>query len=554
MEKVVAIIKNIIESVRCIAYRSGSIFVFLYIAVMAVIFPFYLTDGYRNAGTDKSMLFRYVGMGFVLAMLVCSLIYAMCSLIYGLCSLRKAEKGNFIQRICLSDKLIFVYGLLTIVSFLCSNNKQDAFWGSEGWYMGLAAQMTFIMSYFFISRFLICKNLMLVLFVISAFVTFMWGTLNRFSVYPVAFDASSPSFIATLGNINWYCGYWSVFFPIAVGLFYISIVRENDLRWKNIMCRMGAGLYLAVSTAAGAVQGSDSAMLVFAVVTLVLYCVSARDKHHRKAFYITVMVMCAVCQTLRLIRDIFPKAMNYDSVSADILTDGNLTAILFLVLLFQVTDEKLIDKLSERYLRLERTIVMVIILAALLTLVGLITINTINPSSIGALSDNPIFTFNSKWGSSRGATWTAGIKVFADNSVIEKLIGLGPDSFDYGVYRDGSSAADMVIGIFGDSRLTNAHSEWITVLVNTGLLGLITYVGMFMTKTVRYIANGMNKNISLPIAFVCGLALVGYMSNNIFSFQQVLNGPFVYIMLGIGEAVIRESKADKREIYEDSNL
>lgn len=540
MEKARTIISNIIESVRYTAYKSGSIFVFLYITIMAVIFPFYLTDGYRNAGTDKSMLFRYVGIGFVLAMLVCTLIYV-------LCSLRKTENANLIQRMCLSDKLIFMFGLLTIVSFLCSNNKQDAFWGSEGWYMGLAAQMTFIMSYFFISRFLICKNLMLVLFVLSTFVTFLWGTLNRFSVYPITFDASSPSFIATLGNINWYCGYWSVFFPVAVGLFYISIVRGNDLRWKNVISRLGTGLYLAVATAAGAVQGSDSAILVFVTVMLVLYCVSARDKYHRKAFYITVVVMCAVCQILRLIRDIFPKAMNYDSVSADILTDGNLTAILFLVLLFQVTDEKLIDKLSERYLCLERTIVLVIILAALLVLMDLITINTINPGSIGALSDNPIFTFNSKWGSSRGATWTAGIKVFADNSIFEKLIGLGPDSFDYGVYREGSRAADMVIGMFGDSRLTNAHGEWITVLVNTGLLGLITYVVMFMTKIVRYITNGMNKDVPLPIAFVCGLALIGYMSNNIFSFQQVLNGPFVYIMMGIGEAVIRERRSGEGE-------
>lgn len=547
MEKARSIISNIIESVRYTAYKSGSIFVFLYITVMAVIFPFYLTDGYRNAGTDKSMLFRYVGMGFVLAMLVCTLIYV-------LCSLRKTENANLIQRMCLSDKLIFMFGLLTIVSFLCSNNKQDAFWGSEGWYMGLAAQIIFLSSYFFISRFLKGTKVLITLFILSTTVTFMWGTLNRFSVYPVIFDASSPSFIATLGNINWYCGYWSVFFPISMGLFYISIVHDNTLRWKNIMCRMGAGLYLAVSTAAGAVQGSDSAMLVFVAMMLVLYCVSAVDKHHRKAFYITVMLMCAVCQIIRIIRAVFPVSMNYDSTTADILTSGNLTAILFFVLLWQVLDKKLIDKLSNAYLRRERTVVLSVISVAMIIFISLITINTLNPGSIGALLDNQIFTFNNKWGSSRGATWTAGIKVFADNSVIEKLIGLGPDSFDYGVYREGSSAADMVIGIFGDSRLTNAHGEWITVLVNTGLLGLITYVGMFMTKTVRYITNGMNKDVPLPIAFVCGLALVGYMSNNIFSFQQVLNGPFVYIMMGIGEAVIRESKADKREIYEDSNL
>ena len=118
----------------------------------------------------------------------------------------------------------------------------------------------------------------------------------------------------------------------------------------------------------------------------------------------------------------------------------------------------------------------------------------------------------------------------------EKLVGLGPDSFAYGVYREGSSAIEMVRDTFGNSRLTNAHNEWITVLVNTGVFGLAAYLGMFLSKTVRYI----NKGISLTMTFACGLTLVGYMSNNLFSFQQVLNGPFIFIMMGIGEAIVRE--------------
>ena len=33
---------------------------------------------------------------------------------------------------------------------------------------------------------------------------------------------------------------------------------------------------------------------------------------------------------------------------------------------------------------------------------------------------------------------------------------------------------------FGGVRLTNAHNEMITILVNTGILGLLTFLGIFM--------------------------------------------------------------------------
>lgn len=514
---------------------AGNFFTFLYVFVMTVVFPFYLTNGYRNAGTDKSMMFRYWGLGLILSVLLCAVISLIC---IGAGNLgQKPDFKACISNISISDKLVLMYGLAVIVSFLCSNNKQEAFWGAKGWYIGFATQMIYVVSYFCISRFLRMHNAIIVLTLISTAFTFALGTLNRFSVYPVIIEGANPGFIATLGNINWFCGYWSVFFPMAVGLFYMSIVNKDKVRNRVI-----SGIYLAICAATGAVQGSDSAILVFVAVTLVLFWISAGDVIHRSAFYMTVMIMCGACQLLHIIRVIFPNAMNYDSATAELMTGGNFTLVLFVAafILWVLTDNVCkrhfsLDSISS-YMQCERIAVLIVGIAALIIYVILLIRNTINPGSIGPLSGNPIFTFNEKWGSSRGITWTAGIKVFGDMNLFEKLVGLGPDSFAYGVYREGSSAADAVIAAFGNSRLTNAHNEWITVLVNTGIWGFITYIGFFVSKAVRYIRRG----VMLPVVFACGLSLVGYMSNNMFSFQQVLNGPFVFIMMGIAEAVIRD--------------
>lgn len=506
-----------------------SFYVFLYLFVMAVFFPFFLTWGYRSAGTDKSMLFRFIGLGLLISVLPCALVHWMTKL-------QKEGFYNWFTGISVSDWLAIGYSVVTVLSYLCSENKQEAFWGAKGWYIGLMTQLFYLASYFFISRFLKGEKVLLVLFGVSTSISFLLGSLNRFSVYPLELEGANPSFIATLGNINWFCGYWSVFFPIAAGLFY-------GCKKQPVWCRILSGCYLALTTMTGAMQGSDSALLVFGAVILVLFCVSCAETDSRKRFYETMMVIGASCQVLRAVWSVFPERMNYDSDAMNILAGENLTLIMssvaFLLWLVLAALEKKgisADKI-EHVMRWEKVVVLMLCAAVLFGFVFLLVYNTLHPGSIGRLSENKMFTFDAYWGSSRGVTWTAGWRVFCDQPLGRKLIGLGPDSFAYGVYQEGSSAAQMVRDIFGSSRLTNAHNEALTVLVNTGLLGLVTWAGFFLTKAVSFLKNN-KKNV---LAFACGLAVVGYLSNNLFSFQQVLNGPFVYIALGIGEAVLRKN-------------
>ncbi len=550
--------KTIRESIKRCMENVCSFYVFLYLLVMAVWFPFFLTWGYRNAGTDKAMLFRFFGLGLLLSVTPCAFIYWIC---------RWQAEGlkRLLKRVPDSDWLVLTYFLVTVVSFLCSENREEAFWGTRGWYIGFVTQVIYLLSYFYISRFLKGEKVLILLFIISTTVSFGLGILNRFSVYPIKLEGANPSFIATLGNINWFCGYWSVFFPIAVGMFYYEMRNRRSLydssgklTWKSIAVRVLCSAYLALATATGALQGSDSAMLVFAAVTIVLFCVSCGEYAHRKAFYKTVLVMCGSCQVVRVVRVIFPDAINYDCSTIELLTGGNLTLIIFAAVLVLWGILHRLDKKAKqgidaqrgnkigRILRRERTVVLSLLVVCVLAFLFLLVCNTLKPGSIGALSRNPAFTFNAGWGSSRGVTWTAGLKVFDDMPIGRKLIGLGPDCFAYGVYKNGSSAVQMVTAVFGNSRLTNAHNEWITVLVNAGILGFLSYVGFFFAKAIRYIKNyekscGQQLQAS-ALMLACGLALAGYMSHNLFSFQQALNGPFIFIMMGIGEALIRKSE------------
>lgn len=183
-------------------------------------------------------------------------------------------------------------------------------------------------------------------------------------------------------------------------------------------------------------------------------------------------------------------------------------------------------------------------------LLGLIAANTLRPGILGGLSSYPLFTFSEDWGSLRGATWKAGFMCFAEQDVLHKIVGAGPDSMWEAISRHGSmELRNMVQDKFNNLHLTNAHNEWLTVLVNTGILGVIGYVGM-MAGGIRSFLGERKKN---AYVCACGFCLLAYTVNNFFSFQQAMSTPTIFALFGMGRAFQRNlaggaERPDKRKI------
>lgn len=89
--------------------------------------------------------------------------------------------------------------------------------------------------------------------------------------------------------------------------------------------------------------------------------------------------------------------------------------------------------------------------------------------------------------------------------------------------------------MFKDAILTNAHNELLTSLVNIGILGSIAYYGIFVSFMIRARKYYRYDKRILYIALI----LVCFLGYNILNYQQILNYPFAFIMLGIGENLIK---------------
>lgn len=538
--------------------ETVSLLLTAYLFIVFCMFPFYMRSGYVEIGKDKYTFYKAVAAGgfclIVPLVLLCLTVHLLGA---GRRRSRLAGEagGNGREavweetedawepaehwrgRLSGTDWAVLAYGISVILSYIGSDFRQMAFRGEAGWYMGAAMQLGFVLSYFLVSRFWEYEEKVLFSFMTAAGVVFFLGLLNRFSIYPIAIEGANISFLSTMGNINWYCGYWSVLFPAGVVLYW-----KGDRFWLRLL----ALLFTALGIAAGVSQGSSSAFIVFAGVYGLLFCLSFDRAEAMKRFLRLAVLFCAVCQALRLWRVRRPAAYNYYSGTlSDWITLSRITlaGMLFLAIIyFFLWRAEKKKRLDMRKLKVLRQIAVLTAVTGIGVYILLLALNTGTEGGIRFMGKLSVLTFNELWGSARGATWSAAAQIYRNIPGLKKLIGVGPDCFASFLYTL-PDLAERVSDQFGGARLTNAHNEWLNMLVNVGILGFLSYGGIFISAVSRFIYYG-EKIFRGRGKYLCifGFSAFAYTVHNMVSFQQILSTPFMFLMLGMGESLLRAEK------------
>lgn len=518
--------------------------IWIYMFLMLVVMPFYFTQGYVSIGIDKSNFMCRWSVRLGRLLLPILVIYCILKITvyfqkHVLVDLKSLTAGKlrtiFREHFSVTDIFAALFCCSLLISYMCSDYKEQAVWGAAGWYMGLIPQLIMLMAYFLISRVWIkSKRFFLLLFPAST-VVFILGYLNRFNIYPIEMEAKNAFFISTIGNTNWYCGYLVSILFAAIAMIWLGV---GNKRWQKGLIV----LYAFIGFAGLVTQGSASGIFTLTVVLIVMFCLSGTDGKRMQNFWQITLILSAACMLTYIVRKLFPENINFQDVFVNLLTQSVLTIIMTLLSIMALGIVFYWNKKGEYPVKASRCIVKIFV-GALLTLsvifVGLIIFNTLCPGKISVLEGREVFTFSQRWGSSRGATWMAGVMCFLEQDVLHKLVGVGPDCMSGFLYRNGSAQLlELVRSRFGTATLTNAHNEWITVLVDMGLLGAVSYIGMMISAIVRYLKAGKKNGI----AGACGLCLLAYTINNIFSFQQTMNITTIFIIWGVGEAYLRSCK------------
>ncbi len=524
-------------SFREFCEEAVSLLLTAYLFIVFCLYPFYLRNGYADVGKEKFNFYKMMtagGFGLIIPLALCCVFFRIKEA-YGKESGQRGGEGRGRFHFSATDCAVASYGLSVLISYLCSGFRQMALWGEKGWNMGLVTQMAFVLSYFLVAHFWEYEEKLLLAFMAAATVVFLLGILNRFSVFPIKIQGANSSFLSTLGNINWYCGFWAVLFPIGFVFYWCG---------EKIWLRLPGAFGTVIGIATGISQGSNSAFIVFAGLYIFVFCLSFKSMAKMRRFCELVILFFATCQGLRLWRILQPDAFDYyDGTLSDWITLSRATlfpllvmCVVYLLLLFS-GKKKNVDV---RKYKMVRQIAVFAAVVAAGVYIFLLVLNTKIKGGIRFMGGLSALVFSDQWGSARGATWSAGVEIYKNMHGWRKLTGVGPDCFAMYLYTL-PDLAKAVIKQFGGARLTNAHNEWLTVLVNEGIFGLLSYGGIFISAVFRYVyCAERTQDDRKRYLYIFGLSAFAYTIHNVVSFQQILSTPFVFLMLGMGEALIRE--------------
>lgn len=501
----------------------------LYVFIMFCVYPLYYENGYYNMATAKCRFF--LGLS-----IIAFLVILMTIVLEQVMQKKRVYIAIDWKRISITEKLLYAYILMLLLSFAFSDFKKNVLWGATDWYMGTIPLLLMTFFSLFLMYFWREEKWLIIEFLVVSALVFLLGICNRFSIYPIAIRPQDAGFLATLGNINWFCGYMSVVSPIGIGLFVFTKEEEYKYKWQRWLLF----IYVIIVFVMGFCQGSSGVFLWNGALLLTLFGISLRSTDGIKK-WLSLLVMWGMSgQLVRILRILFPKQYNYHS---SVLVDTNITLIIAIVasVLYVALDfyfARKIEVNSKSFGKgICRNLWMAFIIGVLLWLVVSIYNTKIG---ISFLKENPLFLFNENWGNGRGMIFKTSFEMFEQMSLVQKLFGVGADGFSAFAYGTPEIQSSLH-SYFGESILTNAHCEILTNLINLGIIGTAVYIGVFVTFVTRCLKRGKEY----AYAYIPALCVICYFANNIISFAQVLSIPYLFLILGCGESVLKRKEIEE---------
>lgn len=536
------------------AEMTGQILEYLLAVVLlalCVAVPLYAKDGYHQIGNAKFEIYRKIMTGGFSVLSVLAVIHygCRCAAFVRRDRLPAAGSGRTVRGgLSVTDLLVCAYLGLTGISVLSGGFYEDALWGSFGWNMGFLSQLSFVLLYLFVSRFGKYYRAVLAGLCATAAVVFGIGILHRLMIDPVGFyegltDGQKAQFLSTLGQATWYASFLIVTLPVGMGLFLCAAHG----RW-----RAAGAAYTMLGFCTLVTQNSDSAYFALAGMMLVFFMVCCERREALCRFMAVCAMFFAAGKIMGFLMRIRPNPKLEPDFVTELMWSSGLTwvclaACLAAALLLRFSPRKRTGDMrdgqaEEPYpavaVRWMRRGAVGIVAAAVVAAVGILYLQA-HGRLPAVLADRAAeisyLNWGDEWGNGRGRIWTFVCRVLSEENWLHRIFGVGPDCFNS--YMKACHGEEVTL-LWGHKQLTNAHNEWLNMLVNGGILGAASYLGIFGTAACRF-WRGRERNHLLA-----GLTatIVSYMCYNFFCYQQVLCTPFLFLLMGIGEYILRNEE------------
>lgn len=512
----------------------------LWAFLMMTVFPFYMRNHYSKMGVHKSNFFLAVS---VLCLVPAALLWVGQMILDG----NKPEKRAAGQRpggkkaLSALDIAVLLYMGAAVLSWAVSVDRRQAFTGIKGWSMGLGAQLLFGLIYFLVSRQFPWKKIIFTGHFLASGAVFVLGILHRFLIDPLGMYEGIDEyyhllFLSTIGQASWYSSYVCTVLVIGVTIFFLS---------KKPVLRIAMGVYCMLGFATVVTQNSDSAFAAMAFLFFGLFLAACDSLDKMERFFETVLLMLGSFKIMGVLQELFSERALQLGRLSEFLSKSTMTWILFLAvclvyMAFLLYRQKHPDREKPGCGKALRLISMILVPLFLFLYVFAVWANTTGHLQewFGITGNSQYFLFDRYWGNSRGFSWKFTWETFLEFPPLRKLFGVGPDCFSVYCYREEELAAKLNHFFGHNQNLINAHNEFLNTLFNLGILGLIPFVMIFAAAVLRFFKNRKQ----MPLALMGMLAALVYAAHNFFCYQQVCCTPFLFLILGMAENLLRNGQ------------
>lgn len=528
--------KQLLEN---IAKNKPEKIVQLYLFLMLGVFPLYYQNKYYNMGEAKYLFFRAATFGMS-ALLICALIWDETTEKDGKEKRMDVQWKWKLPQLSSLDRAVLIYITAVAFSWLCSPYRENLWIGSFDWYMGLLSQLLFAVAYFAVSRFGSFPKGIFWGMEIGGMAAFLVAYLHRFSIDPLGFYDKIPDtyrleFLGTVGQATWYSSYLAIVLPLAMGIYLFSGKRKM-------------GFFLFLGFASAFTQNSDSIYIGLGAAFLFLLWFAFEKKETGKRYLEICLTAILAARITGSLQMLFPdRVPQLDTLSLTI-TKGWLGFLPLPVLLVIYgvlcrSDRKAADGeigagngAKDILMRIRLAFFLLIALAGCLlpVMMWLATTGRLSAGD-GILGQSGYLVFDESWGRQRGWIWSYALRIFSEYPPFAKLFGYGPDSM---TFYSAAHHAQELRKLWGSSELTNAHNEWLTALINNGIVGAGAYYAVFATALLR-ICRHIRRQ---PLLAAAGAAVLSYIGHNFFCYQQVVCTSLIFLVIGAGECLIRAER------------
>lgn len=481
----------------------------IYVAVIVVIYPLIVDKtGFFKILECKYRYFVFIASTYIALMLIL-VIYNM---IFDKDKLKESIKFDKIQL------AILVFLLLNIISCILSPYFKDYnLLVGIGRGEGLISMFLYCFSFLLISMFGKFNKRYILYFVISSILIssiciIQYVGFNPFNMYQDGIGTHNVSFIGTIGNVDFVSAMYTIMLTLSASVF----IFLDTKRYVKILCLIstyfGFFIFEVLDVLSGAVGFALTLILVLP------YIITNSKRLYRLLIIISTILLGYITNL------ILNPVYHYDKGRLTLDIQFNLIALILIILTAVIVFLAFILRKYVTYRLINKKIINYIFISMIIiACIGLIIMFFVDmPFGIfHEIHEIMHGKLNDEFGTYRMFLWKRAFMIFKEYP----LIGTGPDSF---TARFMDKFTQDIINL-GELTLNDtAANVYLTMLVNIGILGLISYlvfVGLLLHKMIK-------KRNAFSNVFLT--SIICFLIQDFFNLWTVIVTPVFFVLMAIG--------------------